>query len=301
MTIQKSALTGLLPAQVIDGITSRTKTTSTIAALSEAEPMKFGDVALVTFDQEAVAEFVEESGAKSSQDIAPAVAQAVPHKAQVSFRTSDEFLWADEDYRLGILDKFAVKAGDALSKALDLGAYYRINPKTGNEISAWTNYVNATTKRSELGTDSEIAIEAAVGALLAGGVSPTGIALAPGFTWNLATLRYADGRKKFPELGYNVDVTSFGGLRASTSSTVQGKARDADATDNKVRAIIGDFRDGIRWGIQKRIPFHVIPYGDPDNSGRDLAGHNEVLLRAEVVYAWHAFMDRFAVVEDVTP
>lgn len=30
----------------------------------------------------------------------------------------------------------------------------------------------------------------------------------------------------------------------------------------------------------------VIPYGDPDNTGSDLAGHNQVYLRAECYIGW---------------
>ncbi|MBM9432344.1 phage major capsid family protein [Flaviflexus equikiangi] len=300
MAVYSSDLTGILPEQTLDGIIEGTKTRSTIIALSDQDPMKFGKVNLVTFDEDPAAEFVEEGGKKSSEDIKPGTAQAVPHKAVVTYRTSDEFMWANEDYQLGILDKFAEKAARALGRALDLGAYFRVNPKTGNEIGTWTNYVNATTNRVEIAadSDSELIVETAVGLLVPNGISATGIALSPQLAWDLATVRYSDGRKKYPELGYTITPTAFEGLSASTSTTVTGKARDKDTTDNGVRAIVGDFNEGLRWGIQREVPFQVIPYGDPDNTGRDLKGHNEVALRAEVVYAWYAFTDSFAVIEN---
>ena len=300
MAVYSSDLAGILPGQTLDGIVEGTKTASTIAALSGQDPMKFGNVNIVTFDDDPAAEFVDEGGAKSSEDIAPSVAVATPRKAVVTYRTSDEFMWANEDYQLGILDKFAEKAARALGRALDLGAYFRINPKTGNELVSWTNYVNATTNRVEIGADAdaELLIEAAAGLLVPMGVNASGIALSPQLAWDLATVRYADGRKKFPEVGYTIEPTSFAGMQSSTSTTVSGKPRDRDAADNGVRAIVGDFNAGLRWGIQREIPFKVIPYGDPDNSGRDLQGHNEVALRAEVVYAWHANVDSFAVIEN---
>lgn len=300
MAVYSSDLSGILPAQTLDGIVEGTKTNSTIVALSGQDPMKFGNVNIVTFDADPAAEFVDEGAAKSSEDIKPSVASAVPHKAVVTYRTSDEFMWADEDYQLGILDKFAEKAARALGRALDLGAYFRINPKTGNEITAWTNYVNATTNRVEIAADSdpELLVETAAGLLVPNGINASGIALSPQLAWDLATVRYADGRKKFPEVGYTIAPTTFAGLLASTSTTVSGKPRDKDAADNGVRAIVGDFNEGLRWGIQREVPFQVIPYGDPDNSGRDLKGHNEVALRAEVVYAWYAFTDSFAVIEN---
>jgi hypothetical protein len=289
-----------LPTQIVDGIVEKTKTQGTIAALSSQEPMRFGDVSIVTFDDDLTAEFVEQSAAKSEDSATPDSVLAVPHKAVVNFRTSDEFLVADEDYQLGILDKFEEKCARALSRGLDLGAYYRLNPRTGTAITAWTNYLNTTTNRVEIGASpqADLLLEQAAGLVIGDGYSPTGVALDPSFSWTMATARYADGRKKYPELGFGAAVSSVEGLRASISSTVSGKPVDGAAADNKVRAIVGNFDQGIRWGVQKTFPFRMLEFGDPDNTGRDLAGHNEVLFRAEVIFAWHVFADQFAVIED---
>lgn len=294
MTLVSADLTGVLPEQILDGIVEKVKHGSTVSALSGSEPMKFGQATIVTFDQDPKAQFVEESGAKASQDIKPSAVTAVPHKAQITYRTSDEFMWQNEDYQLKILDQMKVKASRALARALDLGLYHRINPLTGT-ATAWPNYLNSTTKRVEVGTAPDLEIEAAAGLVIADSAIPNGIALDPTYAWKIATARYADGRKKYPELGLGVDVSSFEGLNVSVSDTVSAVR---ESTDTKVRGIVGDFREGIRWGIQKDLPFTVIPYGDPDNSGRDLKGHNEVALRLEVVYAWYVFTDRFAVIED---
>lgn len=289
-----------LPSQIVDGIVEKTKTASTIAALSNQEPMRFGNVNIVTFDDDLTAEFVEESGAKSEGDAKPDSVVAVPHKAIVNFRTSDEFKIADEDYQLGIMDKFEEKCSRALGRALDLGAYYRLNPRTGTAITGWSNYLNATTNRVEIGASpqADLLLEQAAGLVIGDGYSPTGVALDPSFSWTMATARYADGRKKYPELGFGVDVSAVEGLRASISSTVSGKPVDGAAADNKVRAIVGNYEQGIRWGVQRTFPFRMLEFGDPDNTGRDLAGHNEVLFRAEVIFAWYVFVDQFAVIED---
>jgi hypothetical protein len=289
-----------LPSQIVNGIVEKTKTSGTISALSGQEPMRFGDVTIVTFDDELTAEFVEQSGAKSEDDAKPGSVKAVPHKAVVNFRTSDEFLVADEDYQLGILDKFEEKCARALGRALDLGAYYRLNPRTNTAIGSWTNYLNTTTNRVEITPTSQpdLDFEAAAGLVIGDGYSPTGVALDPSYAWTLSTARYTDGRKKFPELGLGVNLSGFEGLRASVSSTVSGKPVDGHAADNKVRAIVGNYEQGIRWGVQKTFPFRMLEFGDPDNTGRDLAGHNEILFRAEVIYAWYVFVEQFAVIED---
>ncbi|MBP3891473.1 MAG: hypothetical protein J6D29_04800 [Solobacterium sp.] len=54
-------------------------------------------------------------------------------------------------------------------------------------------------------------------------------------------------------------------------------------------AIIGDFANAFKWGFAKQLPLEVIEYGDPDNTGRDLKGHNEVYLRTEA-YLGHAIL-----------
>ncbi|MGH3953667.1 MAG: phage major capsid protein [Mycobacterium sp.] len=293
-----------LPTDIADGIVEKAKTGSSVAALSGQEPMRFGKLDIITFDDDLTAEFVEESGAKGSDDAKPDVKTAVPHKALVQMRTSDEFLIADEDYQLHILNKYEEKCGRALARGLDLGLYYRTNPRTGNPIPEWTNYLNATTKRVEITATSQadIDFEAAAGLVIGDGYSVNGVAFDPKYAWKLSTARYADGRKKYPELGLGGDISSFEGVPAAVSSTVSAKAKDGDTTDNKVRAVLGNFHSGIRWGVQRSFPFKILEYGDPDNTGRDLAGHNEILLRAEIIYGWYVFDGQFAVIEDaVTP
>ena len=286
-----------LPSNIAAGIVERAKTASTVAALSGQEPMRFGNVNIITFDEDLTAEFVEESEHKSSDTAKPSFVTAVPHKAVVQMRTSEEFKWADEDYQLGVLAKYQEKCARAISRALDLGLYYRINPRTGTEIASWTNYLNTTTKRVTAGANADLDFEQAAGLVIAEGVPVNGVAFDPKYAWTLSTARYADGRKKYPELGLGNGLSSFEGVNAATSSTVSGQAKDGDGSDNGVRAILGDFRGGIRWGVQKSFPFRMLEWGDPDNAGRDLAGHNEILFRTEIVYGWYVFEDRFSVIE----
>ena len=42
----------------------------------------------------------------------------------------------------------------------------------------------------------------------------------------------------------------------------------------------------FKWGYAKEIPMKVIEYGDPDNSGKDLQGYNQVYIRAEIYLGW---------------
>ena len=295
----------LMPREIADGMVKKTLSTSTIAKLSAQEPMRFGKTDIITFNDLPRAQFVEENGDKESTSGSFGSVTAAPHKAQVTMRFSQEVQWADDEHQLGVLRTLASAGADALSRALDLGVFHRINPLNGQAITTWTNYINATTKRVELGkggSDPDADFRAAAGLIindLDTGVQVTGAALDPTFTWALANLMVKDGAgvtstPRYPQLGLGADVSSFMGVPVAVGSTVSGLP---EAADTKVRAIVGDFTGGIRWGIQKELPVELITYGDPDGQG-DLKRKNQIALRLEIVYGWYAFVDRFAVVAE---
>lgn len=295
----------LMPREIADGMVKKTLSTSTLAKLSAQEPMRFGKTDIITFNDLPRAQFVEENGDKESTSGSFGSVTAAPHKAQVTMRFSQEVQWADDEHQLGVLRTLASAGADALSRALDLGVFHRINPLNGQAITTWTNYINATTKRVELGkggSDPDADFRAAAGLIindLDTGVQVTGAALDPKFTWALANLMVKDGAgvtstPRYPQLGLGADVSSFMGVPVAVGSTVSGLP---EAADTKVRAIVGDFTGGIRWGIQKELPVELITYGDPDGQG-DLKRKNQIALRLEIVYGWYAFVDRFAVVAE---
>ena len=287
-----------LPRNIADGMVKDVSLGSTIAALCPRKPMRFGNEDIITFTGLPKAEFVNEGADKSHTTGEFDFVTATPKKAQVTMRFNEEVQWADEDYQLGVLSTLSEAGRDALARALDLGLYYRINPLTGTPIVAWTNYLNATSSRVEITTASlpnpDLDVEAAVGVLATAKRRITGMALDPSFAWKLSTARFPDGRKKYPELGLGINVSSFEGIPVSVSDTVSARP---EAADNKVKAIVGDFANGIRWGVQRDIPVELIKYGDPDGQG-DLKRKNQIALRLEIVYGWYVFTDRFVVIED---
>lgn len=290
-----------LPRNIADGMVKDVVLGSTVAALSARRPQRFGNEDIITFTGRPKAEFVGEGQAKSSTTGEFDFVTATPKKAQVTMRFNEEVQWADEDYQLGVLSTLSAAGAEALARALDLGLYHRINPLTGDVIAGWNNYLNSADKRVEITPatlgDPDLSIEAAIGLLVNSG-HPTpvnGLALHPSLAWGLSTARYDDGRKKFPELGLGIGLSSYEGLRVSVSDTLSG-GDEAD-TPLPVRGIVGDFNDGIRWGVQRDIPVELIKFGDPDGQG-DLKRFNQIALRLEIVYGWYVFTDRFVVIED---
>ncbi|NEG90660.1 phage major capsid protein, partial [Bifidobacterium aerophilum] len=211
------------------------------------------------------------------------------------------------DYQLGIINKLATEGAKALSRALDLGVFYRLNPLSGKPVTAWTNYLNATTKRVTRTASPDVDVEQAIGLILNDkeGWDVNGIAMSREFAFSLATLKDTQKRPLYPELGYGVTMNSFKGIPASVTTTVNAPEFTAPGTGEtytvpKVGAIVGDWKNGIYWGVQRNLPLETITYGDPDGQG-DLRRNNQIALRLEILYAWYVFTDRFAVVEGDAP
>ena len=290
-----------LPKNIASGMFAKAQTGSAVVALSGAEPQEFGEVTHMTLTGRPRAELVGEGADKSHTTTTFGTKTVTPHKFQVTQRFNQEVKWADDAYQLGILRTLAEQGGDALARALDLGVFHGINPLTGtaaagivvgDRIGTTTNSVEITTGTL---TTPDLVIEQAAGLVIADGYVPNGIAFDPTYSWTVATSRYADGRKKYPELGFGQNVTAFEGLRAYSSSTVSGLP-EISANSN-IKAIVGQW-DLLRWGVQVAVPVELIEFGDPDGQG-DLKRKNQIALRMEVVYGWGVMdLDGFATVKD---
>ena len=290
-----------LPKNIAAGLFKKATTGSAVAQLAGAEPQQFGEVTHMTLTGRPRAEYVGEGADKASTNVAFGTKVASPHKVQVTMRFNEEVLWADEDYQLGILSTLSDEGGLALARALDLGVLHGINPLTGNVIAGIVpgDRIASTTNAVELTTGTlttpDIVLEQAAGLVIADGYVPNGIAFDPTYAWTIATARYSDGRKKYPEFGFGANISAFEGLTAASSSTVSGTP-EATAPTN-IKAIVGQW-NLLRWGVQRRVPVELIRYGDPDGQG-DLKRKNQIALRLEVVYGWGIMdLDGFAKVTD---
>lgn len=296
----------LMPREIAAKMIKDTKEASVVSWLSGSDPMRFGNVDYLVFNDVPKAEFVEENGEKSSSGGSFTSVAAVPHKAQVTMRFSEEVKWADEDYQLGVFQTLAQAGSDALARALDFGVIHAINPLTGSKVAGWSNYIGASTKviTGDSKTDVDDQFRNAVGMLINQDkpVTVTGAALDSSFAWELSNLKVKDGsgatsQLRYPQLGFGTDVTSFMGLPTAQSNTVSGRP---EAQDTGVRAIVGDWNNGLRWGVQRNIPVTLIDRGDPDGQG-DLARKNQIALRLEIVYGWYVFTEKFALVREAAP
>lgn len=266
------------------------------------KPTLFGPVKGATFSGVPRAAIVGESESKPGEDpfsLTPFTAEPIKLVTQV--RTSDEFQWADQDYQLGILNDLVAPAiGASIGRAVDLLAFHGVNPKTGTVSAKMPKFLAQATKSVEVGTSPTAELNEAVGLVASTGTAmPNGVAMDAAYNYALATEVYPAGHSLagqpvYPTMGFN-GIDSWRGLTLAKSSTVSGRPEIADST---IRAVVGDFSE-VKWGFQRNFPIQMLQYGDPDNTGRDLAGHNEVLLRAEaVVYIAIGDLNKFALAKD---
>lgn len=285
-----------IPTQYIEPWLGKVTNGSVVASLSQAIPMQFGNGESMTFDI-GEAEYVGEGANKGASTVTPTTKTVKPFKFHKTVRWTEEVMWADEDYQLGVVQSVLNLIQPSLSRALDFGVFHGINPTSGAAVAAMTENLSDTTNSVEVAAQKPYELlDAADTLVLADGYMPRDVALDPVLAAPFYTARGTTSEQKLhPDFTVGTDVSTLESHRASVSTTVG--AAGVAATDTDVQAFVGDF-GGIRWGIQRNIPLEVIRYGDPDGQG-DLKRNNQVAFRAEVVYGWGiADLNAFAQIVD---
>jgi hypothetical protein len=297
-----------LPGTSLGIVTDAALDAGLLPKLVPSKPTLFGPVKGATFSGVPRAQIVGESAKKSGQEpFSLTPFSALPVKAQITVRVSDEFKWADEDYQLGILDDLVAPAiGAGMGRFVDLFTFHGINPLTGTVSGQATKYLSQATKTVEVAGAPTAELNSAVGLIAASGTAmPNGIAFDAAYNYSLATEVWPTGtalagQERYPSLGFGA-VENWRGMKAASSSTVSGRPERADT---KIRAIVGDYNE-VKWGYQRNIPLEMIEYGNPDNimesddTPRDLVVALEVALRSEVViYVAIGDLNKFALVKD---
>ena len=286
-----------LPDEILDPWLGKVQYGSTVAALSNSIPMKFGQGHSMTFDI-GEAEYVGEGAQKGDSTITPSSKPVKPFKFHKTLRFNEEVMWANEDRQLEVIDEILALVQPSLSRALDFGVFHEINPKTGAVVAAMNGGLTDTTNLVEYAAADKpyVSLDAADALVLADGYVPRDIALDPAYAAKFSALRGENSEQKlYPNFRLGVSTSELDGHRASVSKTVG--AAGVAAVDTDVLAFVGDFST-IRWGVQKSIGLEVIRYGDPDGGG-DLKRNNQVAFRAEVVYGWGiADLNAFALIVD---
>lgn len=274
----------LFTPQQTNEMFSKVRGKSSLAKLSASEPIPFNGKDVFVFDLDKEAALVGENVAKANGGATVTAVTMTPVKIEYGVRVSDEFKYGAEELQLQYLTTFADGFAKKVARALDIMAFHGVNPRGGLTADALTNknfddLVTQTVLYNQSTPDANVS--AAIALVEANEHEVTGMAMSPIFKSALANLKKGSSSYEpmFPELGWGADVQSINGLPIDSNSTVSFNSGDD-------RAIVGNFADFFKWGFSRDVTIEVIEYGDPDNSGSDLKGHNQVYLRGEAYIGW---------------
>lgn len=287
----------LYPPELVADLMNKVTGRSSFAKLSVQKPIPFNGSEEFVFSMDNEIDIVAEGGKKSEGGISIDPVVMMPIKVEYGARVTDEFLYASEEYRLNILKAFNDGYAKKVAKGLDLMAAHGINPRTGQASTiigdnCFDKKVTQTVVFDAKNPDENV--ESAISLIRGSEGSTTGAAFDNTFTAAMAR-QTVDGKegsaKLYPELKWGANPGSLNGLPIDINSTIGNKSKD--------KAIVGDFSNMFKWGYAKEIPLDVIEYGDPDNSGKDLKGYNQVYLRCETFLGWGILdPNHFAIIKE---
>lgn len=270
------------PVLVTDLI-NKVKGKSSLAVLSANKPVPFTGQKEFTFTMDNEIDIVAENGKKTEGGVTLEPVTIVPIKFEYGARVSNEFMIADEEMQLDILRQFNEGFAKKVARGLDIAAMHGLNPRTGttSTVVGSNNFDSKVTQTVEYNSAKpDECIEAAIAMVEDADNDVTGIAINSGVRGNLASMKATDGTKLYPEFKFGGKPSTLGSQQLDINNTV------SYGSTTKDKAIVGDFANMFKWGYSKEIPLKVIEYGDPDNSGKDLQGYNQVYLRAEIFLGW---------------
>ena len=277
---------GNIPPVVVSEMFNAVRGKSALAKISDRMPVAFNGSAEFVFNMDSEADIVAENGTKSNGGATATPIVIRPYKFEYGVRVSDEFLNGSEEYRMDVMREFAEGAARKFAKGMDIAAFHGLNPRT---MTAATTTVGNMHFDSKIPAGSVISYTAgsekanlddAIAKVNGFGYDVNGVAFDPAFSSALGGVAVGSVAVA-PEYLFGGDPDTFHGMKSAVNGTVGKVATGAD----KVYGYVGDF-DAFRWGYARDVEFEVIEYGDPDNAGSDLKGHNQVYLRAEAYIGW---------------
>lgn len=272
----------LFDPELVTDLINKVKGKSSLAVLSKQVPVSFNGNKIFTFTLDKDVDVVAENGKKSEGGVSFEPVKIIPIKIEYGARISDEFLFAADEEKINVLKAFNEGFAKKVARGLDLMAMHGVNPRTKLASTViGTNHFDNLVSQKVVYTKAQVEenIESAIALVHGSNGVVSGMAMSTEMSSELAKLK-VNGVKQYSELAWGANPGSINGLPVDINTTV------SEGIDNKEKAIVGDFANMFKWGYAKEIPLEVIEFGDPDNSGKDLKGYNQVYLRAEAYIGW---------------
>lgn len=271
----------LFDTKLVTDLISKVKGTSSLALLSQSTPIPFNGLKEFVFSMDKEVDVVAENGKKTEGGFSLEPVKIVPIKIEYGARVSDEFLYASEEEKINYLTAFNDGFAKKVARGIDIMAMHGYNPRTKSASDViGTNHFDSkvTQKVTYAAAKADENIEEAIKLVDDNDYDVTGMALSKDMGAALSKIK-VNGVAQYPEFRFGGNPGVFAGYKADVNRTVNfGESKD--------HMIVGDFANMFKWGYAKEIPLEIIKYGDPDNSGKDLKGYNQVYIRAEAYIGW---------------
>lgn len=271
----------LFDPELVKDLVTKVKGKSSIANLSGQAPIPFNGLKEFIFTMDKEIDIVAENGKKTEGGISVEPVKIVPIKFEYGARVSDEFLYATEEEQIDILTAFNNGFATKVATGFDMAAFHGINPRTGSasDVVGENHFDGKVTQKvTYVKGTPDVNLDSAIALVQGSDGDVSGMAFSTAFGADMATVK-ENGVRQYPEFRFGASPENLGGMGVSVNKTVY------NAT-GKDHAIVGDFQNAFKWGVSKEIPMEIIKYGDPDNSGKDLKGYNQVYIRAEIYIGW---------------
>lgn len=260
---------------------------SSIAVLCGQTPVEFTGNKTMVFSMDKEVALVGEGEARTHGGVDVKPVKIVPLEIEYGARISARFMTASEEEQLDMLEAFSEGFSKKVARGVDIMAMHGVNPRTGEASPLITSYFDKIEQTVDYNAAApDECVDDAIAII--GDFDVSGIAMAKSFSSAMGKLKNIDGSKRYSELAWGGNPKEVNGVPSSVNSTVSfGGSKDM--------AIVGDFANCFKWGYAKEIKLEVIPYGDPDNTGKDLAGHGQVYIRGTAYVGWAVLVeDAFA-------
>lgn len=288
----------LFNPELVTEIMNKVQGRSTLAKLSNQQPIPFNGTEQFIFNLEGNAQIVGEGELKGAGKAVITSKVITPLKFVYQARITDEFMHASDEKKLNFLKHYADGFAKKIAEAFDIAAIHGLEPKglTDASFKATNSFDGLVTGNvvtySAATIDSNI--DDAVQAIVATDNEVTGIAMSPAAGQAMSKVK-VNNVVQFPEFRFGQRPDNFFGMELDINKTLTAQS----GKGKKNHAIVGDFQNRFKWGYAENIPMEIIEYGDPDGAGRDLKAYNEILLRTEAYIGWGILDEKaFARVEE---
>ncbi|MEZ7748792.1 phage major capsid protein [Gemella sanguinis] len=288
----------LFNPELVSEIMNKVQGRSTLAKLSNQQPIPFNGTEQFIFNLEGNAQIVGEGELKGAGKAVITSKVITPLKFVYQARITDEFMHASDEKKLNFLKHYADGFAKKIAEAFDIAAIHGLEPKglTDASFKATNSFDGLVTGNvvtyNAATIDSNI--DDAVQAIVATDNEVTGIAMSPAAGQAMSKVK-VNNVVQFPEFRFGQRPDNFFGMELDINKTLTAQS----GKGKKNHAIVGDFQNRFKWGYAENIPMEIIEYGDPDGAGRDLKAYNEILLRTEAYIGWGILDEKaFARVEE---